>query len=151
MGVKLLICDMEIARSVFVPAICSYYVLILDGVKSTSCLAESEQPAGASPELAGEYDRNYFYPHTGLSIGWRRKTAMTERFVSKYDEPLTSNDLDICQRALDEILTRLKIGKDTEEAQRAAAIIIELYRQGVHQAKQLVELAAGPGGAGNLD
>ncbi len=76
---------------------------------------------------------------------------MTERFVSKYDEPLTSNDLDICQRALDEILTRLEIGKDTEEAQRAAAIVTELYRQGVHQATQLVELAAGPGGAGNLD
>ncbi len=76
---------------------------------------------------------------------------MTERFVSKYDEPLTSNDLDICQRALDEALTRLKIGKDTEEAQRAAAIVIERYRQGVHQAKQLVELAAGPGGAGNPD
>ncbi|GES53576.1 hypothetical protein Rhsp01_62210 [Rhizobium sp. NBRC 114257] len=76
---------------------------------------------------------------------------MTERFVSKYDEPLTSNDLDICQRALDEILTRLKVGKDTEEAQRAAAVIIELYRQGVHRDTQLVELAAGPGGAGNPD
>ncbi|WP_411906543.1 hypothetical protein [Rhizobium mayense] len=53
---------------------------------------------------------------------------MTERFVSKYDESLTSNDLDIRQRALDEILTRLKLGKDTEEAQRAAAIIIDVYR-----------------------
>ena len=76
---------------------------------------------------------------------------MTERFVSKYDEPLTSNDLDICQRALDEILTRLKIGKDTEEAQRAAAIIIELYRQGVHNDTQLVELAAVARGVGNPD
>ena len=76
---------------------------------------------------------------------------MTERFVSKYDEPLTSNDLDVCQRTLDEILTRLKVGKDTEEAQRAAAIIIELYRQGVHQATQLVELAAVGRGVRNLD
>jgi len=36
---------------------------------------------------------------------------MTGRFVSKHDEPLTSNDLDICQRALDEILARLKVGR----------------------------------------
>ncbi|NKJ39345.1 hypothetical protein [Rhizobium sp. SG570] len=76
---------------------------------------------------------------------------MTERFVSRHDEPLTSNDLEICQRALDGILARLKVGKDTEEAQRAAAIIIELYRQGVHQDKQLVELAAVARGVGNPD
>ena len=74
---------------------------------------------------------------------------MTGRFVSKHDEPLTSNDLDICQRALDEILARLKVGKDTEEAQRAAAIIIELYRQGVHKESQLIELATGGRSARN--
>jgi hypothetical protein len=66
---------------------------------------------------------------------------MTGRFVSKHDEPLTSNDLDIC----------LKVGKDTEEAQRVAAIIIELYRQGVHKDTQLVELAAGARGISDPD
>ncbi len=76
---------------------------------------------------------------------------MTDRFVSKHDEPLTSNDLDICQRALDGILARLKVGKDSEEAQRAAAIIIELYRQGVHNDTQLIELAAVARGVGNPD
>lgn len=76
---------------------------------------------------------------------------MTGRFVSKHDEPLTSNDLDICQRALDEILARLKVGKDTEEAQRAAAIIIELYRQGVHKDTQLIELAAVASGIMDAD
>jgi hypothetical protein len=76
---------------------------------------------------------------------------MTGRFVSKHDEPLTSNDLDICQRALDEILARLKVGKDTEEAQRAAAIIIELYRQGVHKESQLIELAAATRGISDPD
>ncbi len=76
---------------------------------------------------------------------------MTERFVSRHDEPLTSSDLDICQRALDRILARLRVGKDTEEAQRAAAIIIELYRQGVHNDTQLVELAAAARGVGNPD
>ena len=84
-------------------------------------------------------------------MGERRKTTMTGRFVSKHDEPLTSNDLDICQRALDEILARLKVGKDTEEAQRVAAIIIELYRQGVHKDTQLVELAAGARGISDPD
>ncbi|OEC93575.1 hypothetical protein [Rhizobium sp. YK2] len=63
---------------------------------------------------------------------------MTDRFVSKHDEPLTSNELDICQRALHGILARLKVGKDSEEAQHAAAIIIELYRQGVHNDTQLI-------------
>jgi hypothetical protein len=76
---------------------------------------------------------------------------MTGRFVSKHDEPLTSNDLDICQRALDEILARLKVGKDTEEAQRVAAIIIELYRQGVHKESQLIELAAATRGISDPD
>jgi hypothetical protein len=76
---------------------------------------------------------------------------MTGRFVSKHDEPLTSNDLDICQGALDEILARLKVGKDTEEAQRVAAIIIELYRQGVHKESQLIELAAAARGISDPD
>jgi len=52
---------------------------------------------------------------------------------------------------LDGILARLKVGKDSEEAQRAAAIIIELYRQGVHNDTQLIELAAVARGVGNPD
>jgi hypothetical protein len=67
---------------------------------------------------------------------------MSKRFVSKHDEPLTSEDLEVCQKAFEAVLTKLNVEKDCEEAQRAAAIVIELYRQGIHDEIQLANLAS---------
>ncbi|MGW9949814.1 hypothetical protein J2W92_005165 [Rhizobium leguminosarum] len=51
------------------------------------------------------------------------------------DEPLTSEDLNVC----DGVLRDLKAVFDLSEKdfERLAAIIIELYRQGVHDPEQL--------------
>ena len=67
---------------------------------------------------------------------------MNKRFVSKHDEPLTSEDLDTCQRAFEVVIKNLNVDRDAEEGQRAAAIVIELYRQGLRDEVQLAELAS---------
>ncbi|NTI78234.1 hypothetical protein [Rhizobium rhizogenes] len=71
---------------------------------------------------------------------------MIRKYLSNHEHPLVSADLDICQGAFDALLIELDIAKDTEEAERAAAIIIELYQQGVHDEHQLVVLAGGARG-----
>ena len=69
---------------------------------------------------------------------------MIRRYLSKHDHPLDS--LDLCQRAFDALLIELKLRKDSEEAERVAAMIIELYRQGIHDERQLAILVGGTGG-----
>jgi hypothetical protein len=71
---------------------------------------------------------------------------MIRRYLSKHDYPLDSLDLNLCQRAFDALLVELKLTKDSEEAERMAALIIELYRQGIHDERQLAVLAGGAGG-----
>ncbi|NTF84427.1 hypothetical protein [Rhizobium rhizogenes] len=71
---------------------------------------------------------------------------MIRRYLSKHDHPLDSLDLDLCQRAFDALLVELKLAKDSEEAERVAAMIIELYRQGIHDERQLAILVGGAGG-----
>lgn len=70
---------------------------------------------------------------------------MTGRF-HRHDEPLTSEDLSKCQAALEQYCRQNHIEAASDEGQRAASIIIELYRQGIHdehQLKLLVHAARG--------
>ncbi|WP_431324420.1 hypothetical protein [Rhizobium sp. YTU87027] len=60
---------------------------------------------------------------------------------NRRDEPLTSEDLAVCDSVLDDICHRYGIENDKEAVSRLAAIIIELYRQGVREPKQLALLA----------
>lgn len=70
---------------------------------------------------------------------------MIRRYLSKHDYPLDSLDLNLCQRAFDDLLVELKLEKDSEEAERVAAMVIELYRQGIHDERQLAILVGGNG------
>jgi hypothetical protein len=71
---------------------------------------------------------------------------MIERHISGRDQPMTSEDLAICQRVLDAVQAEFQLARDDEETARIAAITIELFREGVHnfdQLKVLVSAARG--------
>ncbi|WFU05707.1 hypothetical protein QA648_21275 (plasmid) [Rhizobium sp. CB3171] len=65
---------------------------------------------------------------------------MIRRYLSKRDFALDSIDLDTCQRAFDAILLKRNIERESEEGELVAAMIIELFREGVHDEQQLVDL-----------
>ena len=67
---------------------------------------------------------------------------MDENNAYQRDVPLTSNDLNVCNLVLDRLVKRLGIASDKDNVASLAAIIIELFRQGVHDVEQL-ELLAG--------
>lgn len=57
-----------------------------------------------------------------------------------------SRDLAVCQRVFDDIRSGAGITRESEEAERMAAITVELYRQGVRERSHLrtmVEAARG--------
>lgn len=59
---------------------------------------------------------------------------------------LDAGDLDVCQKVFDSLREKAGVSKDSEEASRIAAIVIELYRQGVRDPdglKTIVEAARG--------
>lgn len=58
------------------------------------------------------------------------------------DQPLTSEDLAVCNNVLNEISLEFDIAPDTQTVSRLASIIIELFRQGVRDPEQLKLLAA---------
>ncbi|MBZ9792044.1 hypothetical protein K9B32_18245 [Rhizobium sp. 3T7] len=71
---------------------------------------------------------------------------MSRKQFSRYDEPLDSDDLRKCHAVLDEICGDFGIELGSEEADRIAAITIELYQQGVRevgQLKHIVDAARG--------
>jgi hypothetical protein len=71
---------------------------------------------------------------------------MIERHIRGRDQPMTSDDLAICQRVLDAVQAEFQLDRDDEETARIAAITIELFREGVHnfdQLKILVSAARG--------
>ncbi|GAA3113485.1 hypothetical protein GCM10010520_67010 [Rhizobium viscosum] len=70
---------------------------------------------------------------------------MIERHISGRDQPMTSEDLAICQRVLDAVKAEFKLDGDEEETARIAAVTIELYRQGVHNFDQLKALVSAAG------
>ncbi|WFU11587.1 hypothetical protein QA646_24675 (plasmid) [Rhizobium sp. CB3090] len=65
---------------------------------------------------------------------------MISRYLSKRDLALDSVDLDTCQRAFDAILLKRNIARESEEGEQVAAMIIELFREGIHDEQQLVVL-----------
>lgn len=67
---------------------------------------------------------------------------MDKTNASQRDAPLTSQDLRVCNDVLDHLMDTLGIAKDKDNVASLAAIIIELFRQGVHDPIQL-ELLAG--------
>ncbi|WP_454848289.1 hypothetical protein [Rhizobium binxianense] len=71
---------------------------------------------------------------------------MIKSNTKRIDEPLNSRDLGFCQRVFDAVRNELGVARNSEEAERIAAITIELYRQGVRnetQLKLMVEAARG--------
>ncbi|WP_088692441.1 MULTISPECIES: hypothetical protein [unclassified Rhizobium] len=70
---------------------------------------------------------------------------MTPRY-HRHDEPLTSEDLAKCDIILEEYCRANNVTLPSDEAERVAAIIIELYQQGVHELhhlRSLVDAARG--------
>jgi hypothetical protein len=65
---------------------------------------------------------------------------MTGRF-HRHEEPLTSADLAKCQKVLETYCRKNRVRLASEEANRVAAIIIELYQQGVREESHLRALA----------
>jgi hypothetical protein len=67
---------------------------------------------------------------------------MTER-PHRNDEPLSSEDLLKCQLIMEGYCRRNSVPLRSSEATRVGAIIIELYRQGVRDMRQLRFLVEG--------
>ena len=65
---------------------------------------------------------------------------MRQTAAERSSVPLESRDLQICQRVFDSIRTKTNIAKNCEEAERIAAITVELYRQGVRDPDHLTTL-----------
>ncbi|MDO3433967.1 hypothetical protein QWJ46_14875 [Rhizobium sp. CBN3] len=71
---------------------------------------------------------------------------MVQTIINRSQVPLDSRDLETCQRVFDKLSADYAVARDSEEAQRMAGIIIELYRQGVRDPNHLqsmVEAARG--------
>ena len=68
---------------------------------------------------------------------------MSDKLFSTRDEPLASEDLDVCRRVHEALCGELQIDRSGQEATHLGALIIELYRQGVHDENQLRLLAGG--------
>ena len=71
---------------------------------------------------------------------------MVQTIRNRSQVPLDSCDLETCQRVFDKISSDHAVAKDSDEAQRMASIIIDLYRQGVRDPNHLsamVEAARG--------
>jgi hypothetical protein len=74
------------------------------------------------------------------------EVKMVQTIINRSDVPLDTRDLEMCQCVFDEVRSEAKVAKDSEEAERIAAITIELYRQGVRSPdhlKVMVEAARG--------
>ncbi|MDM9622021.1 hypothetical protein A6U87_21055 [Rhizobium sp. AC44/96] len=62
---------------------------------------------------------------------------MVQTIIKKSQAPLDSRDLEICQYVFDELRAMADVPRDSEEAERIAAIVVELYRQGVRNPEHL--------------
>ncbi|CAN7672074.1 hypothetical protein LJR030_002951 [Rhizobium sp. LjRoot30] len=67
---------------------------------------------------------------------------MTENMFPTYHTPLTSADLETCQAVLTDLCHAEGISAKSEKALEVAALIMELYRQGVHTRHTLAKLAS---------
>ncbi|MBY5753193.1 hypothetical protein [Rhizobium leguminosarum] len=71
---------------------------------------------------------------------------MVQTIKTRSQVPLDSHDLETCQRVFDKLSADYGIERDSDEAERMASIVIELYRQGVRDPNHLqsmVEAARG--------
>jgi hypothetical protein len=76
----------------------------------------------------------------------KMEIKMLQATIKRSSTPLYTRDLAICQKVFDQIQSSVGIIKRSEEADRIAAIIVELYRQGVQDAdhlKTMVQAARG--------
>ncbi|WP_223217398.1 hypothetical protein [Rhizobium cauense] len=62
---------------------------------------------------------------------------MSRKNIRRRDEPLNLDDLRKCYRVLGGIYSDFGINPGSDEADRIAAITIELYQQGVRDPRQL--------------
>jgi hypothetical protein len=90
--------------------------------------------------------RNYLFFAIAIHGIEKGQTAMSDKLFSTRDEPLASEDLAVCRRVHEALCSGLDIDRPSEEADRLGALIIELYRQGVHDETQLRLLAGGKRG-----
>ncbi|ANK88903.1 MULTISPECIES: hypothetical protein [unclassified Rhizobium] len=71
---------------------------------------------------------------------------MVQTILNRSQVPLDSRDLETCQRVFDKLRADYAVARDSDEAERMASIVIELYRQGVRDPNHLqsmVEAARG--------
>jgi hypothetical protein len=99
---------------------------------NSECVVEYEQLVSGSEE-----EVTYYLTRFARRAGW---PSVTERRLR--DEPLTSEDLAVCNGVLEDISREFGIAADSETVARLASIIIELFRQGVRDAATLRMLAA---------
>jgi hypothetical protein len=71
---------------------------------------------------------------------------MVQTSIKKSDTSMNARDLQLCQEAFNAVKTRFAIDADCEEAERIAAITVELYRQGVHNPDHLKAMVEGARG-----
>ena len=71
---------------------------------------------------------------------------MTRQTIRPSDEPLNSTDLALCQRALEAVSVELRVERNSEEGERLASIVIQLYRHGVRDEDNLRIMASAAGG-----
>jgi hypothetical protein len=74
---------------------------------------------------------------------------MTQLLRNRHNEPLDSSDLSLCQSIFETVCREHEIPAPSEESTRLAAIIIELFQQGVRERAQLATLAAAARGLQN--
>jgi hypothetical protein len=63
--------------------------------------------------------------------------TMNERKIADRDQAMTSEDLALCAQVLEAVKAEFQLSDNDEEMSRSAAIIIELYRQGIRNFDQL--------------
>ncbi|WP_416064402.1 hypothetical protein ACK9YZ_15440 [Rhizobium sp. ZK1] len=61
-------------------------------------------------------------------------------------QPFDAHDLSVCQPVFDMLLKEAGVDKASEEAARIAAILVELYRQGVRDPEHLRIMVEGARG-----
>ncbi|AHG49152.1 hypothetical protein RLEG12_09425 (plasmid) [Rhizobium leguminosarum bv. trifolii CB782] len=71
---------------------------------------------------------------------------MVQTIIKKSQAPFDSRDLEICQHVFDDLSTMADVPRNSEEAERIAAIVVELYRQGVHNPEHLKTMVQGARG-----
>ncbi|WP_075293249.1 hypothetical protein [Pararhizobium arenae] len=69
---------------------------------------------------------------------------MADKYI-RHDEPLLLPDVETCQTAFDLICDAQRIDRGSETARDLAALIIQLYKQGVHDFASLRALVGKAG------